>query len=134
MSFLDELAAAANRDRIEYYLDVLGPARTVDLGPTFAQTAAKFPLETGRMRKVVETVAEKSGWAAKKSTPGHGYGFAAHWSFLSYIAAVVEVKVDEQGKLTIPRVDIAVDPGQIVHPDRVRAQFEGAVVFGTGWR
>lgn len=132
MSFLDELAAAANRDRIEYYLDVLGPNRTVDLGPSFAQTAAKFPLDTARMRKVVETVAEKSGWAAKKSTPGHGYGFAAHWSFLSYIAAVVEVRVDEQGKLTIPRVDIAVDPGFVVHPDRVRSQFEGAVVFGTG--
>jgi len=132
MSFLDELAAAANRDRIEYYLDVLGRDRTVDLGPSFAQTAPKFPLETARMRKVVETVRDRSGWASKKSSPGHGYGFAAHWSFLSYIAAVVEVKVDSQGNLTIPRVDIAVDPGQVILPDRVRSQFEGAVVFGTG--
>jgi len=130
-SFLDELAAAANRDRIEYYLDVLGPNRIVDLGPSFAQTAAKFPLDSARMRRVVETVADKSGWASKKSTPGHGYGFAAHWSFLSYIAAVVEVNVDQQGKLTIPRVDLAVDAGQVIHPDRVRAQFEGAAVFGT---
>jgi isoquinoline 1-oxidoreductase subunit beta len=130
-SFLDELAAANNRDRIEYYLDLLGPNRVVDLGPTFAQTAAKFPLDTGRMRRVVETLADKSGWASKKSTPGHGYGFAAHWSFLSYVAAVVEVKVDQQGKVTIPRVDIAVDAGQVIHPDRVRAQFEGATVFGT---
>jgi isoquinoline 1-oxidoreductase beta subunit len=130
-SFLDELAAAANRDRIEYYLDVLGPERVVDLGPTFAATAGKFPLDTGRMRRVVETVADKSGWASKKSTPGHGYGFAAHWSFLSYIAAVVEVKIDAEGKVTIPRVDLAVDTGQVIHPDRVRAQFEGAAVFGT---
>jgi isoquinoline 1-oxidoreductase subunit beta len=130
-SFLDELAAANNRDRIDYYLDLLGPNRVVDLGPTFAQTAAKFPLDTGRMRRVVETLADKSGWASKKSTPGHGYGFAAHWSFLSYVAAVVEVKVDQQGKVTIPRVDIAVDAGQVIHPDRVRAQFEGATVFGT---
>jgi isoquinoline 1-oxidoreductase subunit beta len=130
-SFLDELAAAANRDRIEYYLDVLGPARVVDLGPSFSQTAAKFPLDTARMRRVVETVADKSGWAAKKSSAGHGYGFAAHWSFLTYVAAVVEVKVDAQGKVTIPRVDIAIDPGQVIHPDRVRAQFEGAAVFGT---
>ncbi len=132
MSFLDELAAAANRDRVEYYLDVLGPARIVDLGPTFAQTSTKFPLDTARMRRVVDEVASKSGWASKKSTPGHGYGFAAHWSFLSYIAAVVEVKVDAQGRLTIPRVDMAVDTGKIIHPDRVRAQFEGATVFGTG--
>ena len=130
-SFLDELAAAAKRDRIEYYLDVLGPARVIDLGPAFAQTAAKFPLDTARMRRVVETVAEKSGWAAKKSSAGHGYGFAAHWSFLSYVAAVVEVKVDAEGKVTIPRVDIAIDTGQVIHPDRVRAQFEGAAVFGT---
>jgi isoquinoline 1-oxidoreductase subunit beta len=130
-SFLDELAAAANRDRVEYYLDVLGPARVVDLGPSFEQTAAKYPLDTARMRRVVETVAEKSGWASKKSSAGHGYGFAAHWSFLTYVAAVVETKVDSQGKVTIPRVDIAIDAGQVIHPDRVRAQFEGAAVFGT---
>jgi isoquinoline 1-oxidoreductase beta subunit len=130
-SFLDELAAAANRDRIEYYLDVLGPNRVVDLGPSFAQTSAKFPLDTTRMRRVVETVAARSGWASKKSTPGHGYGFAAHWSFLSYIAAVVEINVDSQGKVTIPRVDMAVDVGKVIHPDRVMTQFEGAAVFGT---
>jgi isoquinoline 1-oxidoreductase beta subunit len=130
-SFLDELAAAADRDRVEYYLDVLGPARVVDLGPSFEQTAARYPLDTARMRRVVETVADKSGWASKKSSAGHGYGFAAHWSFLTYVAAVVEVKVDSQGKVTIPRVDIAIDAGQVIHPDRVRAQFEGAAVFGT---
>jgi isoquinoline 1-oxidoreductase subunit beta len=130
-SFLDELAAGANRDRIEYYLDLLGSPRVVDLGPTFAATAGKYPLDTARMRRVVETVADKSGWASKKSTPGHGYGFAAHWSFLTYVAAVVEVNVDQQGKVTIPRVDIALDAGQVIHPERVRAQFEGASVFGT---
>ncbi len=130
-SFLDELAASANRDRVEYYLDVLGPARVVDLGPSFEQTAAKYPLDPARLRRGVETVADKSGWASNKSSAGHGYGFAAHWSFLTYVAAVVEVKVDAQGKVTIPRVDIAIDAGLVIHPDRVRAQFEGAAVFGT---
>lgn len=130
-SFLDELAAAANRDRIEYYLEVLGPARKIDLGPGSAQTAAQYPLDTARFRRVVETVADKSGWAQKKSSPGHGYGFAAHRSFLTYVAAVVEVKVDAEGKVTIPRVDIAFDTGKVIHPERVRAQFEGAAVFGT---
>jgi isoquinoline 1-oxidoreductase subunit beta len=130
-SFLDELAAAANRDRVEYYLDVLGRARTIDLGPGAKETAAKYPLETARIRRVVETVAEKSGWAKKKSSPGHGYGLAVHRSFLTYVAAVVEVKVDAQGKVTIPRVDIALDTGKVIHPERVRAQFEGAAVFGT---
>jgi len=114
-----------------FYLDVLGPARTIDLGPSAADTAAKYPLETARVRRVLETVAAKSGWASKKSSPGHGYGIAVHRSFLTYVAAVVEVKVDSQGKVTIPRVDIALDTGKVIHPDRVRAQFEGAVVFGT---
>ncbi len=130
-SFLDELAVAANRDRVEYYLEVLGPARTIDLGPSAADTAAKYPLDTARVRRVLETVADKSGWASKKSSHGHGYGIAVHRSFLTYVAAVVEVKVDAQGKVTIPRVDIALDTGQVIHPDRVRAQFEGAAVFGT---
>ncbi|HEX4274448.1 MAG TPA: molybdopterin cofactor-binding domain-containing protein [Bryobacteraceae bacterium] len=130
-SFLDELAAAANRDRVEYFLDVLGPARTIDLGPTAADTAEKYPLETARVRRVLETVADKSGWASKKSTPGHGYGIAVHRSFLTYVAAVVEVKVDAQGKVSIPRVDIALDTGKVINPDRVRSQFEGAAVFGT---
>ena len=58
-------------------------------------------------------------------------GLAAHRSFLTYVAAVVEVEVDAQGKVKIPRVDIALDTGQVIHPDRVRAQFEGAAVFGT---
>ncbi len=130
-SFLDELAAAANRDRVEYYLDVLGPARTIDLGPSAADTAEKFPLDTARIRRVVETVADKSGWAKKKSGAGHGYGLAVHRSFLTYVAAVVEVEVDAQGKVRIPRVDIALDTGKVIHPDRVRSQFEGAAVFGT---
>lgn len=134
-SFTDELAAAAKRDRVEYYLDLLGPNRVIDLTPPGGRAnplAAKYPLDTARMRRVVETVAEKSGWANKKSGNGKGYGLAVHRSFLSYIAAVVEVEVDAQGKLRIPRVDIAVDAGLIAHPERVTAQFQGASLFGTG--
>jgi isoquinoline 1-oxidoreductase beta subunit len=131
-SFTDELAAAANRDRVEYLLDVLGSPRVIDLtngrGGAMAQ---QYPLDVGRLRNVVELAAEKSGWAKKKSGAGHGFGIAVHRSFLSYIAAVVEVQVDAKGKVTIPRVDFAVDAGMVVHPERVTAQFEGAAVFGT---
>ncbi len=59
-------------------------------------------------------------------------GIAAHYSFVSYVAAVVEVAVNEKGELTIPRVDIAIDCGATVFPDRVRAQMEGACVMGVG--
>jgi isoquinoline 1-oxidoreductase beta subunit len=51
---------------------------------------------------------------------------------VSYVATVVEVAVDDKGTLTIPRVDVAVDCGATVNPDRVRAQMEGACVMGVG--
>jgi len=131
-SFTDELAAAANRDRVEYLLDILGAPRIIDLRPANARSAPNpYPLDTARIRRVIELAAERSGWANKKSGNGHGFGIAVHRSFLSYVATVVEVEVDNQGHIRIPRVDIAVDAGKIVHPDRVQAQFEGAAVFGT---
>jgi isoquinoline 1-oxidoreductase beta subunit len=83
------------------------------------------------LRNVIELVAERSAWAKKKPAKGHALGIAAHRSFLSYVAAVVEVEVDSAGKVRIPRVDIAVDAGRVINPDRVKAQFEGASVFGT---
>ncbi len=48
------------------------------------------------------------------------------------MATVVEVEVDSAGKIRIPRVDVVVDAGRVINPDRVKAQFEGAAVFGTG--
>ncbi len=131
-SFMDELAAAAKRDPFDYYLDVLGQDRIVDLSSVEgAKQPDAYQLDTARIRRVAQMVADKSGWASKRSGGGVGYGMAVHRSFLSYIAAVVEVHVDAKGLVTIPRVDIAVDAGQIIHPDRVTAQFEGASVFGT---
>jgi isoquinoline 1-oxidoreductase beta subunit len=129
-SFVDELAAAANRDRVEYLLDLVGKARTLQVESIPPNTPG-YELDTARLRKVIEKVAEQSGWAKKKSGPGHGYGIAVHRSFQTYVAAVVEVEVDAKGAVHIPRVDYAVDTGLVVHPDRVISQFEGAAVFGT---
>lgn len=130
-SFVDELAHLAKRDSVEYLLDVLGQPRKIDLGSR-SPLAAKYPLDTGRLRNVIELAAERSGWAKKKPAKGRALGIAAHWSFLTYVAVVAEVEVDDNGKVRIPRVDIAVDAGRVISPDRVKAQFEGAAVFGTG--
>ena len=54
----------------------------------------------------------------------------SHRSFVTYVAAVVEAAVDEKGNVTVPRVDIAVDCGPTVNPDRVRSQIEGAAIMG----
>jgi isoquinoline 1-oxidoreductase beta subunit len=133
--FTDELAHRANRDPVEYLLDLVGPPRTLDFTnvqyPNYGADYKTYPWETGRLRKVIEMVADKSGWAGKKSGKGHGFGFAAHRSFLTYVATVVEVEVSDDGEIRIPRVDTAVDAGIVVNPEATRAQFEGAVVFGT---
>jgi isoquinoline 1-oxidoreductase beta subunit len=127
-SFADELAAQANRDRVDYLMELIGPGRIIQTG---GRGNAQYPLDTARTRRVLEAVAEQSGWAKKRSGNGKGYGVAVHRSFLSYIATVVEVEVDN-GKVRIPRVDTVVDAGIVVHPDRVKAQFEGAATFGAG--
>jgi isoquinoline 1-oxidoreductase subunit beta len=136
-SFSDELAHLAGRDSVEYWLEMLGKARIIDLPkhgvkyPNYGKPLSEYPLDTGRLRRVAELAAEKSGWANKKPGNRRAMGFAAHHSFLTYVAAVVEVEVDGAGKLRIPRVDLAVDCGRVIHPDRVISQFEGAATFGA---
>src|SRR5712671_3243610 len=88
-----------------------------------------YPIDTARLRRVVEVVAEKGGWG--RSIPkGHGLGIAAHRSFVSYIATIVEVSVGEKGKLTVHQVDTAIDCGVFVNPERIESQIEGAAIMG----
>jgi len=133
--FTDELAHRASRDPVEYMLDLIGPPRTLDFAnveyPNYGADYKTYPWETARLRSVIEMVANQSGWSKKKSKKGHGFGFAAHRSFLTYVATVVEVEVSNDGEIRIPRVDTAVDAGLVVNPEATRAQFEGAAVFGT---
>ena len=133
--FTDELAHAAGRDPLEYLLDLIGNPRTIDLKgveyPNYGASMEAYPWETGRLRRVTEMVAEKSGWGKRKHGKGTGVGIAAHRSFLTYVATVVEVEVNDQGEVRIPRVDTVLDAGLVVNPEATRAQFEGAAVFGT---
>ncbi|PWU07252.1 MAG: twin-arginine translocation pathway signal protein [Terriglobia bacterium] len=130
-SFIDELAAAAGRDRVEYLLDILGKARQIDLRPPAGRNGPDpYVFDVGRLRRVLEIAAERSGWAKKKPGNGRALGIAIHRSFFSYAASVVEVEVAD-GKVRIPRVDMVLDAGKVIHPERVRAQLEGAAVFGT---
>jgi isoquinoline 1-oxidoreductase beta subunit len=132
-SFADELAKNANRDSVQYLLELIGPARIVPLEykEEEADEKLRYPLDTARLRRVVEIAAEKSGWGKKSMGKGHGFGIAAHRSFLTYVATVVEVEVDSRGQVHIPNVWTAVDAGTVVSPDNIRNQFEGAAVFGT---
>jgi len=135
-SFIAELAAQLGKDPKDFLLEMIGPARIVDVAKSvttpwwdYGEPAQTYPVDTGRLRKVAELAAEKAEWG--KSLPkGQGLGIAAHRSFVSYIATVVHVAVDDKGKIAIPRVDTAIDCGFCVHPERVRSQMEGAAVMG----
>ncbi len=135
-SFVAEVAHQLGKDPKDFLLELIGPARIVDPRKevttpwwNYGEPFETFPIDTGRLRKVTEVAAEQAGWG-KKLPKGQGLGIAAHRSFVSYIATVVHVEVGEKGKITIPRVDTAIDCGYCVHPERVRSQLEGAAVMG----
>ncbi|MEY4930759.1 MAG: hypothetical protein RI909_1483 [Bacteroidota bacterium] len=133
-SMLDEVATHRNVDPVKNLLELLGPDRNIPLNEyikgfdNYGEPIEKFPCSTARMRKVIELVAEKSGWG-KTLPKGHGMGICAHRSFLTYVACVVYVVVDDAGKLTIPEAHYAVDCGQVVNRNSVIQQFEGGFVF-----
>jgi isoquinoline 1-oxidoreductase subunit beta len=134
-SFSDELAHAVGRDRVDYLLELIGPPRILDLKGTdylnYDASYTAYPIDTGRLRRVVQIAAEKASWGKRKMGNGTGMGISVHRSFLTYVATVVEVEVDNRGKLKIPHVHTAVDAGLVTNPEIARAQFEGAAVFGT---
>lgn len=132
---LDEVAEKRGVDPAQNLLDLLGNDRNIDMDAlskefwNYSEKLEDFPWNTARFRNVIEEVKKLSGWG--KSMPaGSAMGIAAHRSFLSYVACVVEVKV-ENGKVKIPKAYYAVDCGVAVNPERVKAQFEGGAVFGA---
>ncbi|MEA2789461.1 MAG: isoquinoline 1-oxidoreductase subunit beta [Acetobacteraceae bacterium] len=140
-SFADELAAAAGSDPVAYLRQLLGAPRKIDLKamgvdyPNYGveellpAMRSAYLVDTGRLRGVLDLVAERSGWGGKL-LPREGRGIAVHRSFLAYVAAVAHVAVGHDGQVTIPRIDVALDCGVVINPDRVRAQIEGAAIMG----
>lgn len=132
--FVDELAHRAKRDPLQYALQLIGPPRKID--PTklndsfnYSESPLEYPIDTGRMRAVLEAAAKGARWG-RKLPPGHGLGLAFAYSFVSYTATVIEVAVDAQGRVQVLAVDMALDCGPQVHPERIRAQMEGGAVMG----
>ena len=109
-SFIDELAAAAKKDPVEYRRALL------DKSP--------------RAKTVLELAAEKVGWG--QPLPDRtGRGVAVQFAFATYMALVAEVEVAMDGTVRVRRVVCAVDCGTVVNPDTVRAQIESAIMFGV---
>jgi len=134
-SFADEMAVAAGRDPLVYLRELIGKPRKIDLKPegvqypNYGSPLELYPIDTGRLRATLDLAAEKAGWGQPLS-PRHARGIAVHRSFVSYVAAVVQVAVSDDGQVSVPRIDMAVDCGLVVNPDRVHAQMEGAAIMG----
>ena len=115
-SFMDELAEAAGADPVEFRLR---------------------HLEDPRARDVITAAAERFAWPAMgKAADGHGYGFAfaRYKNFASYCAVAVEVKVSlDTGRVRLVRAASAVDAGQVVNPDGLTNQIEGAILQSASW-
>ena len=134
-SFADELAYVAGEDPKTHLLKLLGPPREVD--PTaegadygnYGQGLDTHPIDTGRIAAVVEKVANMADWG-RTMEEGRGLGIAVHRSFLSTVGTVAEVSVNDQGKLIVHELWTAIDAGLVINPDRVKAQMEGAGIFG----
>jgi nicotinate dehydrogenase subunit B len=115
-SFMDELAHAAKRDPVAFRLD---------------------HLDNPRARDVIALAAEKFGWSNRTKSDdgrGNGFAFAQYKNLAAYCAIAMEIESDrETGRIRVRRVVAAVDAGQIVNPDGIRNQIEGAIVQSTSW-
>ncbi|MDU2874090.1 MAG: xanthine dehydrogenase family protein molybdopterin-binding subunit, partial [Pseudomonas aeruginosa] len=135
-SFVGELAAKAGQDPKDYLLKLLGPARRIDtaeLGDSwnYGESPERYPLDVGRLRGVIEEAARQSGWGGELPR-GRARGIAAHYSFVTYVAVVIEVEVKDDGALLVHKATIAADCGPQINPERIRSQLEGACVMGLG--
>jgi CO/xanthine dehydrogenase Mo-binding subunit len=115
-SFMDELAAAANADPVEFRLR---------------------HLDDPRARDVVTAAAERFGWPSHGNAPpgrAFGFGFARYKNVASYCAVAVEVEViPATGRARLVRAASAVDSGQVVNPDGLTNQIEGAILQSASW-
>ncbi len=123
-SFMDELAAAAGQDPLAFRLKIIGRDRKI---PMFSNEKEP-PLDTARLKGVLQLAAEKAGWG-KPLPAGQGRGIATFYSFNSYTAAVAEASV-QNGAVKLHRLVYAVDCGRPINPDGIRAQVESAAIYG----
>jgi CO/xanthine dehydrogenase Mo-binding subunit len=115
-SFVDELAAAAGVDPVEFRL-----RHTRD----------------PRARAVIEAAARRANWQPGRrgdGTRGRGFAFAKYKNLACYCALAADVAVDPKtGRVSVSRVVAAVDAGQIVNPDGVVNQIEGGIIQSASW-
>ncbi len=122
-SFIDELAAEAGKDPLQFRLDLLDAAAP----------GTRTSFDAGRMKAVLELVRDKSGWGKVDLPEGTGQGVAFHFSHRGYFAEVVQAAVSREGELGVEKIWIAGDVGrQLVNPSNAVNQVQGAALDGLG--
>jgi isoquinoline 1-oxidoreductase beta subunit len=119
-SFIDEVAAAAGKDPVQFRLELLQKAKLAPVG------AVKYDID--RMEKIIKTVAENSGWGTKK---GVSQGFSVYFSHASYVAQVCEV-VMTGGKPVVKKIYAVCDCGEVINKSGALQQVMGAITDGYG--
>jgi isoquinoline 1-oxidoreductase beta subunit len=137
-SFLDEMAHEAGRDPLEFQLELLSNKKAPWKSDGEDAVGDHEPTGPGvliaeRFKGVLEMVAEKSGWANRKKTPGRGMGIAAWFCHLGYVAEVADVSVDAAGKVKVNKVWAVTDIGsQIINPGAAENLVQGGIMEGMG--
>lgn len=122
-SFLDEIARQAGKDPVAFRLELLEQAKANPVG--------KVNYEPDRFAAVIKKAAEIGGWGKSKGE-NIFQGFAAHFSFASYVAQVAEVEKQADGKLRLKKIYCVVDCGTVVNPSGAETQVEGSIIDGIG--
>ena len=121
-SFLHELAIAGNRDYLEFLVETMGKRQWFEPGNIRS-------LNTGRAIDVIKRAAKEAGWG-RAMPEGRGLGLAFYFSHAAHVAEVAEVSVDQNKKLTVHKVTVAVDVGPIINMSGALSQVQGAVIDG----
>lgn len=135
-SAVTEAAYQLGKDPKDFLLELIGPDRILDpkaLGfPddfwNYGDPYEEFPIDTARLKNVINIAAEKAGWG-KELPKGQGLGIAAHRAWGTCVATIVHAEIKD-GIITVPHVVTALDCGFYVNPERIRSQIEGAAVMG----
>ena len=124
-TFLDELAEKAGKDPVDMRLELLGEGDKLYALNSYGN---KY-FSTGRMKRVITTVADVSKWRHAKP-PGVYQGFAAHFFFGTYVAEVFTIKKEASGAWRIEEVNAVVDCGRVINVSGAKAQLEGGIMDG----